>query len=833
MGVPSFTTWLRRTYPEAFSEVRAPRAYDHVYVDLPSTLHDVSRKARSKAGLHAGLHARLDALLAAAAPRRSMLLALDGPAPLAKLLEQRRRRRRAADKERRDSEEADAAAARAAPAGGAPPRRRRHADLTPLSLTTGSVLMLELHSSLAYWVCRRLADPAGRALRFELSDSTVKGEAELKILSRLMHPEGGEPLDVAAAAMRGGDDSDVESILVVGGDSDLLLMAAASGARGVVVCEAAHEAGDARARSPPVAFDCDALAATWRGAHLLPGAPAADAAALALDLALLAVMASSNDYLPGLAGLRLGGRRRGGAWALYHRMRAEPRWAGQFLVARGAGGGAAAAATGAALNAPMLAALLRRHRAERAAATRRGAAAGTAHTAADDEGAAGADEARDFADAAADEEARGATDASADAESSLDADDALSSSTASDLDAAGGTNDGNAAAYVEGLEWVLGMYATGSVRDYRYAFFGGPPRLGALIAHLEALAAAPARAATAGGVGAGGGGGGGEEEPADARLARHWRQLEPLTPAACALALLPALGRRHAATALRHLFDAGSPLYPLYAVCGECRAASDAARAVSKDLEGVKARLFALAKAPAAGAAGTPEGEEDAAAATERLERVQDRLRATLRELSKTQRDHVAAAHPPTPFPAAELEAAVAAVPIGAYPRRERRLARFGREMAYTWAGEAAAAAVEAAEAAVAAAAEAGDGAEAAAAPALAPARADPTPAWLYDAASFAAAYPRLADPAVLRAAARLSREVLPLRPYMLPGGGAAQFRHVGGAPGWQPPAARARPAAAAAAFAGAGRPLSTGARAAVRLAARAIAPRLRGALRF
>ena len=41
-------------------------------------------------------------------------------------------------------------------------------------LTTGTPLMLEMHQSLAYYICKRLADPQTQHLHFELSDSTVK-----------------------------------------------------------------------------------------------------------------------------------------------------------------------------------------------------------------------------------------------------------------------------------------------------------------------------------------------------------------------------------------------------------------------------------------------------------------------------------------------------------------------------------------------------------------------------------------------------------------------------------------------------------------------------------
>ena len=45
--------------------------------------------ARTKQYFHILLHRRLDEILATARPQRRVVFALDGPAPLAKLLEQR------------------------------------------------------------------------------------------------------------------------------------------------------------------------------------------------------------------------------------------------------------------------------------------------------------------------------------------------------------------------------------------------------------------------------------------------------------------------------------------------------------------------------------------------------------------------------------------------------------------------------------------------------------------------------------------------------------------------------------------------------------------------
>ena len=57
MGVPGLQTWLKRRYPEAFVPLPQGMAFDHVYIDMQSTLHQIIRrgdKPRHRAG---GRHA--------------------------------------------------------------------------------------------------------------------------------------------------------------------------------------------------------------------------------------------------------------------------------------------------------------------------------------------------------------------------------------------------------------------------------------------------------------------------------------------------------------------------------------------------------------------------------------------------------------------------------------------------------------------------------------------------------------------------------------------------------------------------------------------------------
>lgn len=145
MGVSGFNSFLRRRYPGAYrvltQEDLEANPVDHLYIDLASTLHQTVRRgkcagaregepqgsaasglaaavakrggvlfrrcaaqcistksrssvtaaaaARTRAYFYFLLHKRLDAILACVKPRKRVVIALDGPAPLAKLLEQR------------------------------------------------------------------------------------------------------------------------------------------------------------------------------------------------------------------------------------------------------------------------------------------------------------------------------------------------------------------------------------------------------------------------------------------------------------------------------------------------------------------------------------------------------------------------------------------------------------------------------------------------------------------------------------------------------------------------------------------------------------------------
>ena len=114
MGVPGFNTWFARHHKQAYVAY-AGRSWDHLYIDMASILHSTMKSgtvlgyyrhywlaktkhvtymstlfaARNLPHFHKMLFLRLDSIIALTSPKQSVMFAMDGPAPLAKLLTQR------------------------------------------------------------------------------------------------------------------------------------------------------------------------------------------------------------------------------------------------------------------------------------------------------------------------------------------------------------------------------------------------------------------------------------------------------------------------------------------------------------------------------------------------------------------------------------------------------------------------------------------------------------------------------------------------------------------------------------------------------------------------
>jgi len=91
MGIKGFLAFLK-TFPGGVSELPNEVVFDHVAIDMNGLLHRASQKSSTRDEFVMKLFSTLDRTIKAAVPRKTLILAVDGPAPAAKLEEQRRRR---------------------------------------------------------------------------------------------------------------------------------------------------------------------------------------------------------------------------------------------------------------------------------------------------------------------------------------------------------------------------------------------------------------------------------------------------------------------------------------------------------------------------------------------------------------------------------------------------------------------------------------------------------------------------------------------------------------------------------------------------------------------
>lgn len=91
MGIKGFTKFVKGYYSKSVRKEWLP-SYDNVYIDINACLHCVSYNAFSRDNLYTRLRQFIVSIIQNINPTRRIILAADGPAPLAKLLLQRKRR---------------------------------------------------------------------------------------------------------------------------------------------------------------------------------------------------------------------------------------------------------------------------------------------------------------------------------------------------------------------------------------------------------------------------------------------------------------------------------------------------------------------------------------------------------------------------------------------------------------------------------------------------------------------------------------------------------------------------------------------------------------------
>lgn len=283
MGIKGFRSWFASQFPDAIGEVTKGedgQEFDHVLIDVNPLLHVAVRKGLSDGHALALLMRDLDNCLELAKPRKSLVLAMDGPPGAAKLATQRSRRYSMLVRTEWKLNQLNRFRKSINPRTFERIKSRYERDITTLRITPGTDLMNETRECLLYWIWQRMQFSShflGRnGVEVFLSTSDAPGEGEIKMVDWINNykPSG--------------------SVALLGGDSDLVIegwvQSPAKGTHDLFVL-----LPDANKRY----FVVSIWESTRTLARLLPELPARDMMRVRTDLALLMIL-NGNDYFPQL-----------------------------------------------------------------------------------------------------------------------------------------------------------------------------------------------------------------------------------------------------------------------------------------------------------------------------------------------------------------------------------------------------------------------------------------------------------------------------------------------------------------------------------------------------
>eukprot|EP00210_Caulerpa_lentillifera_P003387 g3231.t1 len=554
MGIPGLNSWFLQKFSHSYVSL-ANVKIDHIYIDMNSVLHLALRRADNMHHFYCLVFQKCDEILTYCQPRKSVFFALDGPAPIAKLLTQRLRRKRMT----------------------LTPAEKRDKIVSPLAITPGTPFMEQVHEALAYYICQRLINHKWKHLRMELSGSTVQGEGECKILCRLQTP------------LKYMNDDDVH--VLIGNDSDLLMMGLMANCNNLFVFGQIlnHIKTPPRGYRSLRAFSSKALEAVLNPLvsdnGFLRG--------VRYDMVITCILTRGNDYIPSVAGLPTSlstnfgssDAKKGdeGLWKTYVRLRSTNEYKSKSISVFKDQGEVL-------LDYEFLYQLLKASnlqiRLERKVP-----------------------------------EYQKAPDPHL---------------------------------YLDGLQWILTMYAKGVCPDYRFVYDGLGP------SHNELCQALLDRC---------------QNKSQDSQLKK--KPTLPLKPSECALAMLPYHARRYIPKSLQHLMDPSSPIGDLYQECEECNTLSKLNSKASQRLLELRKREEEF-RSRLERNKNNAEGVEKINKQIQSIEKSIEDVRAKLRDLGLQRETHNIEKHPYQPFPVERIEEAVRNISIKKFSQTEHALFRFG-----------------------------------------------------------------------------------------------------------------------------------------------------------
>ncbi|TPX50279.1 hypothetical protein SeLEV6574_g01014 [Synchytrium endobioticum] len=242
MGVPALFRWLTKKYPKITTQVVEeknihvdgfhldidigkpnPNGFeiDNLYLDMNGIVHPCCHPENrppppTEDAMFAEMFKYLDRIMAMVRPRKLVYMAIDGVAPRAKMNQQRSRRfRAAADAEAKEESEKEVRRQYEEEHGVKLDTKKESFDSN--CITPGTPFMNRLAECLRYYIAKKLnEDPGWAKLKFVISDASVPGEGEHKIMDYIR----------SQRALR---DHDPNTTHVLHGlDADLIMLALAT-----------------------------------------------------------------------------------------------------------------------------------------------------------------------------------------------------------------------------------------------------------------------------------------------------------------------------------------------------------------------------------------------------------------------------------------------------------------------------------------------------------------------------------------------------------------------------------------------------------------------------
>ncbi|KAJ1915500.1 5'-3' exoribonuclease 2 [Mycoemilia scoparia] len=207
MGVPAFFRWLSNRYPKVIRKVIEEKPteingitipvdmsqpnpngieFDNFYLDMNGIIHPcchpINRPApETEADMMIEVFNCLDRVFSIIRPRKVIYMAIDGVAPRAKMNQQRSRRFRSAQDARIEAEEDRKVRDEMISRGLQVEDHKKRFDSN--CITPGTPFMDNLAKCLRYYVAEKLnTDPSWKNLKIIISDASVPGEGEHKIM---------------------------------------------------------------------------------------------------------------------------------------------------------------------------------------------------------------------------------------------------------------------------------------------------------------------------------------------------------------------------------------------------------------------------------------------------------------------------------------------------------------------------------------------------------------------------------------------------------------------------------------------------------------------------